>query len=684
MANLSNNNRNDLKLVLNESEYWDFFIHKGDNVCNGISSNNSLTNRCLQSYIDFTDNDCLFDSFVLSKPNYYYKNAVLTNSILYNIGFCGVDNGIIQFRKDRITNEEFVKLFTKSTLNLNTERLKLFEVSGNTLQYSYDLSYDDKNGAKLNGGFFQGFFMTKCEEYKVLPTEIEDTWYFEITLKKENFEKNDSNNTLNDKHPNNKGMFLYIGTRAENKWMLLYDESLDSNYKSEYIDNNENAYLYDKDKVIRNESDYINVRNYIQKEITYPYVIDGYFTELPNEDVKPIKHLSFIQDEYFDLSEYECCENDNDGFFCKKLDIPKCNKDGIVKIGSCNNISDECVDYLNSNKCCNSIKINNSDCKGCCNIPFISWRFDYYDGVSLTSNKCTCNNCYSNIINADWLQENAFDMDNEYYITDCYYLKEDLDISNFIYETTESVRIDLNEKLIKTDNKFLLFNRTEDGFTVNNWEEGSYGYFTFSKNEIDGNLFLLANRTETGYTVETINSLRKESMKKYDYKQDLYNNALGFRITDEGKIGYKYLVKDCDTNDIKIEEFYSNIFIEDDKWYTVGIKLSKYGKKMRIFIYVNGILILCSKYLPLLRLRELNEEYSKQESVPYNISIGGGTQGLCDVILPNYYRIVETVFPLEENFGGSFIGYIKSFRFYDCLLDKVEIENNFNFDKVNI
>ena len=189
----------------------------------------------------------------------------------------------------------------------------------------------------------------------------------------------------------------------------------------------------------------------------------------------------------------------------------------IVKIGSCNNISDECVDYLNSNKCCNSIKINNSDCKGCCNIPFISWRFDYYDVVSLTSNKCTCNNCYSNIINADWLQENAFDMDNEYYITDCYYLKEDLDISNFIYETTESVRIDLNEKLIKTDNKFLLFNRTDDGFTVNNWEEGSYGYFTFSKNEIDGNLFLLANRTETGYTVETINSLRKESMKKYDY-----------------------------------------------------------------------------------------------------------------------------------------------------------------------
>lgn len=87
---------------------------------------------------------------------------------------------------------------------------------------------------------------------------------------------------------------------------------------------------------------------------------------------------------------------------------------------------------------------------------------------------------------------------------------------------------------------------------------------------------------------------------------------------------------------------------------------------MRIFIYVNDKLILCSKYLPLLNLRALNEEQSKQESVPYNISIGGGTQGLCDVILPNFWVIYDKILPLEENFGGTFLGYIKSFRFYTC------------------
>ena len=47
-------------------------------------------------------------------------------------------------------------------------------------------------------------------------------------------------------------------------------------------------------------------------------------------------------------------------------------------------------------------------------------------------------------------------------------------------------------------------------------------------------------------------------------------------------------------------------------------------------------LIFCNKELPKLDLRHLKEEKRKQEGVPFNISLGGGTQGLCETILPNY------------------------------------------------
>ena len=70
----------------------------------------------------------------------------------------------------------------------------------------------------------------------------------------------------------------------------------------------------------------------------------------------------------------------------------------------------------------------------------------------------------------------------------------------------------------------------------------------------------------------------------------------------------------------------------------------------------------------------LNEPYDKQEGVPFNISIGGGTQGLLDTV----YSIDSTpydIYPLGKYFGGTFIGYFKSFKFYDCLLNYQRINN---------
>jgi hypothetical protein len=56
----------------------------------------------------------------------------------------------------------------------------------------------------------------------------------------------------------------------------------------------------------------------------------------------------------------------------------------------------------------------------------------------------------------------------------------------------------------------------------------------------------------------------------------------------------------------------------------------------------------------------------KQEAVPYSISIGGGTQGLVETILPDYMCNINNEFPLETYFTGTFIGDFKSFKFYTC------------------
>ena len=103
---------------------------------------------------------------------------------------------------------------------------------------------------------------------------------------------------------------------------------------------------------------------------------------------------------------------------------------------------------------------------------------------------------------------------------------------------------------------------------------------------------------------------------------------------------------------------------------------------MQIYIYVNGKLVLVSRELPMLNLKLLNDLQEKQEGVPFNISLGGGSQGLAEVVYLNYMKLPEYVLPIEKEFGGSFIGWLKSFKFYTCPLNYSEIWKNYNFSKI--
>jgi hypothetical protein len=231
---------------------------------------------------------------------------------------------------------------------------------------------------------------------------------------------------------------------------------------------------------------------------------------------------------------------------------------------------------------------------------------------------------------------------------------------------------------IETDNKFIIFNNTKDGYTKNNWNNYYKFILTGKKDWPNINYYHYLNNTKDGYTKNNIDELIKKHSYAYDVFKDIKNNALGFKINDNGSISYRYLISD----DNVFEETTVPNLVKTDEWCNIHIKLvrknnsfngdcDEYYKPglMQIYIYVNGLLKLISKELPELILKPLNDTPERQEGVPYNISIGGGTQGLSERILLDYYNKTEYVLPLEKHFGGSFIGDIKNFTFIPYAMD---------------
>ena len=127
-------------------------------------------------------------------------------------------------------------------------------------------------------------------------------------------------------------------------------------------------------------------------------------------------------------------------------------------------------------------------------------------------------------------------------------------------------------------------------------------------------------------------------------------------------------------------------------------------------LYVNGYLFLVIEDFEEIIPRELNTEKEKQVGVPFNISFGGGTQGLHDHLIfsgcslpygpymqdpelfPNNILSATTLsglstnILLEQNFGGTFMGGISQFRMYVEPLSSPQIQHNFRIlkDKFNL
>ena len=579
MSNILNHNRKNIEFSLIKEDYWDF--HLAIDKSTQILAD-GLTERCLSSYIDLSEGECVWFDDVYSKSKYVWESAINDNTLEFgNFGYTSVDNGKTHYEKDRISNKEFLDIFLNTTYKPqeNDLRLTLSKVKGNQQLYDYsnDITFWNEKFqvSKLNGGWYQGFFCgDKGKHYKTLPTDINNGWSIEFVLNKEDFENNKE--TLNKKYVENKGIFFYIGTRAENKWWEKY----------------------------LNNHDF----DWCQK--------NGFADDYVNEEYSKIDSLNANYFKPF-ADTY-----DSEGTFDK--------------------------DYINQD-------------------------------------------------------ENLFGKSCKNYVDDEYYEKEVVIDKDMKLETEDGYDVSQpNIEEFTTDNKFLIFDRTSDGVTIDKWDENAEYVFNYIKKPNIGNYFTLFNRTCKGYDVNKIQDLINMQNKEYNVLSDLYRNALALQIKDDGTIGYKFLIRDCDSEveNYKIEqEFTKKTVINEKQWYTVHVKIipirhkikeyplclrkNSVDDKMKIIIYVNGSLVLVSKDLPMLNLKQLNDLDSKQQGVPFNISIGGGTQGLAEVVYLNYQTPTEYTLPLEKEFGGSFVGWLKSFRFYTCPLTFEEIVKNYQFEKQN-
>lgn len=196
---------------------------------------------------------------------------------------------------------------------------------------------------------------------------------------------------------------------------------------------------------------------------------------------------------------------------------------------------------------------------------------------------------------------------------------------------------------------------------------------------------------------------RTSPQTEVDYKADIIDNALGFRIKDDGSIGYRLLTVTghCETNQYGEKVYVSGVTVEEkysepnmvslDEWSYVVIrfvtnyedpcelKVSK-PRKGKLMIYVNGFLKFIEDEFDELVARRLHEYKLKQVGVPFNFSLGGGSQGLVesqtfDGLDPN-----DRGLPIEENFAGTFIGQISQFKFNICDLSLCKLRNQYNSD----
>jgi len=244
-TNIHNYDLNNLKLRVSNKDYWDFYLADGAVISSPYTGITSGT--CYVTHFDFNDPQ-IYSSGTTSADTIYslqtWTGATNTGYTLDTIGITGIDNGLVTFDRmaGDITNQALLSALTSSVLTIPSgdTRFVMNRVTGMTEQYVYPIDVIPASAgnavgayAQLCGGFYQGYYKLDGYDYQVLPNRFPRGWVSELWLNKsDSICSGTTGTTLNDDYPDNKGMFFYIGTRAENKFWTVFG-GLDSGCTSE-------------------------------------------------------------------------------------------------------------------------------------------------------------------------------------------------------------------------------------------------------------------------------------------------------------------------------------------------------------------------------------------------------------------------------------------------------------------
>jgi hypothetical protein len=632
-----------------------------------IDINNPLTSQGLTlNYKNFNSNN------VFVSQNYYNPNnedlTCFSSSTLCDVGLTGIDNGLV----DKMTGETLN--YTKGLYNdfLKFDRLhfdrrfKLFQVTGYTQSnnkfsgITKDTLYEvvSKNDPQfgkyheLYGGFYQGFYKLFGFDYEVLPERSSKGWSVEMLLRPRfvnEYNPLPTETTLNEIYPKNKNTFFYFGTRSENKFY-------------HHADGHPNC-LTGYTRVTNSLSGCPSTCACCDRTVTDSRCVYVYPPRSYNNQHDP--HLNYGcplcgGDKKISLtcgcgcneSSCETCGWECQIHNCETVILPTPTPSPTpTPTPSCETQTPVCTPTCTKCETCD-------ECTTCGPTGFTSIEYTcetdpLFDVMSNNISFKLCGDIKNPQIGVKVLrftggcETTGTCVTGKTYVTG-YTIDEYC--SPPIYPYCEIVNPDfLNE---------------EHWFLVNvTWER--YSWFDFCDLKFYGGLF---------------------DITKFEYLESLANNSVELirpPLTHNNKSGE--LIELVNLNETWL----------DEKKYRLG----------RLKIYVNGKKIYTIEDFEEVIPRGLFTDKEKQIGVPFNMSWGGGTQGLhenltfssCSALTSNYIQDPEclpnnilsgttlsglsTNILLEQNFGGTFDGGISQFRFYIEPLESDEIKHNFKLLK---
>jgi len=236
---------NDMSLTTDEKDYNEEVVFSpyliaqtyGNRLPFYFDTNNSLTTQKFTlNYKEYNDNN------IFVSQNYYNPEnkdlSCYSSNTSCDIGLVGTDNGLVtKLTGETITfTEGLFNDFLKFNRLHFDRRLKLFQVTGYTNSPNVRFSGFDKTVLyeivskispfegmyhELYGGFYQGFYKLFGYDYDIFPERVNKGWAIEMLLKPRlvnEYNPGPNETTLNEIYPNNKNTFFYLGTRAENKF----------------------------------------------------------------------------------------------------------------------------------------------------------------------------------------------------------------------------------------------------------------------------------------------------------------------------------------------------------------------------------------------------------------------------------------------------------------------------------